>query len=297
MAEFTETLSNTNISSGVIHQTVRKELDSINLFRESKIDRKDIEIIQNTYVGDKQRKGKRYKTMWDFTIITKWAEAAHDMTDPQILQRRALILTMIFGAFRPAELERMRSYTTIFKDNSVQTQVRTKMSGNKVIKIIINKHPNPRIDAVEALQRWMYYTKTTFKDEHVWFDIEGSKPANLQRIKEELVAVLRENGIPDTFTAKSIRQAVITYLARQEGADWKAINAYARWAQGSRVAQEYYTMLPVQDIKWILETIGRQVPQMGEDNKPDKSGESKDRRLEKANSEMKDCTEKTSETG
>ncbi|KAH7828503.1 uncharacterized protein MONOS_7703 [Monocercomonoides exilis] len=113
MAEFTETLSNTNLSSGVIYQTVQKVLDSIDLFRETKIDVKDIEIFPKTYVGDKLRKGKRYKTMWDLTIITKWAIATYDAKDIRTLQRRALILTMIFGAKRPAELERMRRETTI----------------------------------------------------------------------------------------------------------------------------------------------------------------------------------------
>ncbi|KAH7826236.1 uncharacterized protein MONOS_7676 [Monocercomonoides exilis] len=68
--------------------------------------------------------------MWDLTIITKWAESTYDAKDIRILQRRALILTMIFGALRPADLERMRRETTIFKDNSVQTQVRTKTSGD-----------------------------------------------------------------------------------------------------------------------------------------------------------------------
>ncbi|KAH7826885.1 uncharacterized protein MONOS_11812 [Monocercomonoides exilis] len=219
MAEFTETLSNTNLSGGVIHQTVRKVLESINLFGETKIDRMDMEIFQKTYVGEKSRRGKQNKKMWDLTIITKWAEATHDMKDPQTLQRRALILTMIFGALRPAELERMRRETTILKEDLVQTQVQTKTSGGETVKVIINKHPNPRIDAVVALQRWMDYTKTTFKDEHMWFDTRESQPANLQRIIEELVAVLRENGIPDTFTAYSIRHAVITHLARQQAAD------------------------------------------------------------------------------
>ncbi|KAH7821343.1 uncharacterized protein MONOS_8725 [Monocercomonoides exilis] len=198
---------------------------------------------------------------------------------------------MIFGALRPVELERMRSETSKFKEDLVQTQVQTKTSGGETVKVIINKHPNPRIDAVVALQRWMNYTKTTFRDEHVWFDIEGSRAANLQKIKEELTAILRENEIPETFTAYSIRHAAITHLARQEGADWKAINAYARWAPGSRVDQECYTVLPVEDINWILETIGGLVPQRGEDNKPDKSGDSKEGTLKIADADMKDRTE------
>ncbi|KAH7828014.1 uncharacterized protein MONOS_10568 [Monocercomonoides exilis] len=160
---------------------------------------------------------------------------------------------MIFGALRPAELERMRRETTIFKDNSIQTQVRTKTSGGEVIKVTVRKHNNPRIDAVEALQSWMDFIKTTFKDEHVC-------------------------------------HAVIALLARQEGADWKAINAHARWAPGSRVAQEYYSVFPVQDTNWILETIGGPAHQRGEDNKPDKSGESKDRMLEIADADSKDRT-------
>eukprot|EP00770_Monocercomonoides_exilis_P014499 MONOS_14445.1-p1 / transcript=MONOS_14445.1 / gene=MONOS_14445 / organism=Monocercomonoides_exilis_PA203 / gene_product=unspecified product / transcript_product=unspecified product / location=Mono_scaffold01003:6772-11896(-) / protein_length=1283 / sequence_SO=supercontig / SO=protein_coding / is_pseudo=false len=167
MAEFIETLSNTNLSSGVINQTVRKVLDSINLFRKTKVDVKDIETFLKTYVGEKPRRGKRYKSMWDLTIITKWAEATHDMKDPQTLQSRALILTMIFGALRPAELERMRRETMIFKDNSVQTQVRTKTSGGEVIKVIINKYPNPQIDVEVALQCWMDYTKAAFINEHM----------------------------------------------------------------------------------------------------------------------------------
>ncbi|KAH7820334.1 uncharacterized protein MONOS_2241 [Monocercomonoides exilis] len=258
---------------------------------------KDIEIFLKTYVGKKPRKGKRYKTMWDLTIITKWAESTHDMMDPQIFQRRALILTMIFCALRPEELERMRRETTIFKDELVQTQVQTKTSGGETVKVIINKHPNPRIDAVVALQRWMDYTKTTLRDEHVWFDIKERQPANLQRIKEELVAVLRENGIPDTFTAYSIRHAVITHLARQQAADWKAINAYARWAPGSRVDQEHYTVFQGQDTKWILETIGGPTHQIGYDNKPEKSGETKEGTLEIADADMKDCTEELLKAG
>ncbi|KAH7820205.1 uncharacterized protein MONOS_8812 [Monocercomonoides exilis] len=235
--------------------------------------------------------------MWDFPIITKWAEATHEKTDPQTLQRRALILTMIFGALSPAELERMRSDTTLFKDELVQTQVQTKTSGEETVKVIINKHPNPRIDAVAALQRRMDYTETTFQSEHVWFDIEGSRPANLQKIQEELTAILRENEYPETFTAYSIRHAVITHLAIQEGADWKAINAYARCAPGSRVAQEYYSVKPVQDTNWILETICGSVPQRGEDDKPYKSGESKEGRLEIAEADMKDCSEELPKSG
>ncbi|KAH7826279.1 uncharacterized protein MONOS_15534 [Monocercomonoides exilis] len=297
MAEFIETLSNTNLSSGVINQTVRKVLDSINLFRETKVDVKDIETFLKTYVGEKPRRGKRYKSMWDLTVITKWAEATHDKTNTQIFQRRALILTMIFGALRQAELERMRIETTILIENFVQTQERTKTSGGEVIKVIIKKHPNPRIDAVWALQCWMDYVKTTFKCEHVWFDIEGSRPASLQKMKEEQTAILRENGIPDTFSAYSIRHAAITHLARQQDADWKAINAYVRLAPGSRVAQEYYTVLPVQDTNWILETIGGSVPQRGEDNKTDKSGDTKEGTLEIADADMKDRTDELPKAG
>ncbi|KAH7823614.1 uncharacterized protein MONOS_9493 [Monocercomonoides exilis] len=101
--------------------------------------------------------------------------------------------------------------TTIVKQNTILTQVQTKTSWGERVKIIINKHPNPRVEAVEALQRWMDYTKTTFEDEHVWLDIEGRRPANLQKIKEELTAILRENGIPDTFSAFSIKHSVITH--------------------------------------------------------------------------------------
>ncbi|KAH7829054.1 uncharacterized protein MONOS_12288 [Monocercomonoides exilis] len=296
MAEFIETLSNTNLSSGVINQTVRKVLDSINLFRETKVDVKDIEIFPKTYVGEKPRRGKRYKSMWDLTIITKWAEATHDMKDPQTLQRRALILTMIFGALRPAELERMRRGTTILKEDLVQTQVQTKTSGGETVKVIINKHPNQRIDAVAALQRWIDYTKTSFRDEHVWFDIRERQPANLQRIKVEFVAVLRENGIPDTFTAYSIRHAVIMHLARQQEEDWKAINACARWAPGSRVAQEYYTVLPVQCTRWILETIGGPVPLAEKGDKLEKDSEIKDISNENTEAETKEYPEETSQS-
>ncbi|KAH7818664.1 uncharacterized protein MONOS_2361 [Monocercomonoides exilis] len=281
MEEFFETQFNTNVSSGVIHQTERKVLESINLFRETKIDRKDIEIFLKTYVGDKPRRGKRCKTIWDLTIITKWEKATHDMTDQRTLQRRALILTMVFGALRPSELERMRSDTTIFKDEFVQTQVQTKTSGGETVKVIINKHPNPRIYAVIALQRWMEFSKTTLKDEHVWFNISERQSANLQKIKEELVAVLRENGITETFTAFSKRHAVITHLARQQDADWKTINADARWVPSSRVAQEYYTVLPVQDTRWFLETIGGSGSLCGEAEKSEKDRERKDKRIEK----------------
>ncbi|KAH7818805.1 uncharacterized protein MONOS_15278 [Monocercomonoides exilis] len=272
MVEITEKLSSTNLSSGVIHQTVRKVLDSINLFREIKIDVKDIEIFFKTYVGEKPRKGKRYKTMWDSTIITKCAETTYDSKDIRTLQKRALILTMIFGAFRPAELERMRSDTIIFIDKLVQTQEQTKTSAGETVK-------------------------TTFKDEHVWFNISERQPANLQRIKEELVAVLRENGIPDTFTAYSIRHAVITHLAKQQDADWKAINAYARWAPGSRVAQEYYTVLPVQDTRWILETIGGPVPLAEKGDKSEKDSDRKDSRNEKTIPGIKEYTGESLQDG
>ncbi|KAH7816483.1 uncharacterized protein MONOS_9794 [Monocercomonoides exilis] len=61
--------------------------------------------------------------------------------------------------------------------------------------------------------------------------------------------------------------------------------------------QEYYTILPVQDTNWILETIGGPAPQSGEDNKPHKSGESKEGRLEIAEADMKDCTEESPKSG
>ncbi|KAH7819471.1 uncharacterized protein MONOS_12725 [Monocercomonoides exilis] len=74
--------------------------------------------------------------MWDLAIITEWAEVTNDMTDPRTLQMRALILTLIFGALMPAEQERMRSDTALFKDELVQTQVQTKTSGGETVKTI-----------------------------------------------------------------------------------------------------------------------------------------------------------------
>ncbi|KAH7816058.1 uncharacterized protein MONOS_2567 [Monocercomonoides exilis] len=159
MAEFTESLSNTNLSRGVIYLTVRKVLDSIFLFRETKIDRKYIEIFLRTYVGEKPRRGKRFKSMKDLTIITKLAEITYDAKDIRTLHRRAFILTMIFGALRPGELETMGRVTTILEDNFIQTQERTNTLGGEVIKVLIKKHHNPSIDAVEALQRWLEFNK------------------------------------------------------------------------------------------------------------------------------------------
>ncbi|KAH7822945.1 uncharacterized protein MONOS_14369 [Monocercomonoides exilis] len=105
----------------------------------------------------------------------------------------------------------MRSETTILKDNIEQTQARIKTSGGETVKVIINEHHNPRIDAVGALQCWMEFIKTTFQNDHAWLDIEGRRSANLQKILEELTAILRENGIPDTFTVFSTRHAAITH--------------------------------------------------------------------------------------
>ncbi|KAH7823730.1 uncharacterized protein MONOS_10804 [Monocercomonoides exilis] len=191
----------------------------------------------------------------------------------------------------------MRRETTIFKDNSIQTQLRTKTSGGEVIKVTERKHPNPRIDAGEALQRLMDYSKTILKDKHVWFDVEEGRIVNLKRIIKELTAILRENVIPDTFTEYSIRHAVISHFERREGAGWKAINAYPRWAPGSRVAQEYYTVFLVQDTKLILETIGGSAHQRGEDYKPDKSGDTKEGTLEIVDADTKDRTDELPKAG
>ncbi|KAH7819417.1 uncharacterized protein MONOS_8620 [Monocercomonoides exilis] len=150
-------------------------------------------------------------------------------------------------------------------------------------------------DAVEALQRWLEFSKTTFRDEHVWFDIEGSRPANLQKIKEENTAILRENGIHETFITYSIRHAVITHLARREGADWKEINAYARGEPGSRVAKEYYAVSLVQDMKWILETIGGPVPLAEKGDKSERDSEIKDIRNENIESKTKEYTRESAQ--
>ncbi|KAH7816470.1 uncharacterized protein MONOS_9784 [Monocercomonoides exilis] len=46
-----------------------------------------------------------------------------------------------------------------------------------------------------------------------------------------------------------------------------------------------------------MESIGGPAPQSGEDNKPHKSGESKEGRLEIAEADMKDCTEESPKSG
>ncbi|KAH7831605.1 uncharacterized protein MONOS_10067 [Monocercomonoides exilis] len=101
--------------------------------------------------------------------------------------------------------------------------------------------------------------------------------------------------MPYTFTAYSIRHAVITHLARQQAADWKATNANARWAPGSRVAQEYYTVLPVQDTRWILETIGGPVPLAEKGEKSEKDSKGKEISNENTESGTKENTEETSQ--
>ncbi|KAH7826910.1 uncharacterized protein MONOS_13682 [Monocercomonoides exilis] len=127
--------------------------------------------------------------------------------------------------------------------------------------------------------------------------MDGRRPANLQKIKEEQTAILRENGIHETFTVYSKTHAVITHLARQQDAECKAINAYARWAPGSRVAQKYYTVSPVQYTKWILETIGGPVPLAGEGDKSQMDSKRKDIINENTESETKECPEEISQAG
>ncbi|KAH7822222.1 uncharacterized protein MONOS_12501 [Monocercomonoides exilis] len=53
----------------------------------------------------------------------------------------------------------------------------------------------------------------------------------------------------------------------------------------------------MQDTKWILETISGPAPRIGEENKPDKSGEAKEGRLKIADKDWKDRTEELQKAG
>ncbi|KAH7828037.1 uncharacterized protein MONOS_9341 [Monocercomonoides exilis] len=89
----------------------------------------------------------------------------------------------------------------------------------------------------------------------------------------------------------------INRCARRERADWKAINAFARLAPGSRVDQEYYPVLPVHDTRWILETIGGPVPLAEKGEKSEKDSKGKEILNENTESGTKENTEERAQAG
>jgi hypothetical protein len=194
---------------------------------------------------------RRYDTIWDINCLLQWIR--QDWPDNAVLcdvdlQTKAMLLIMIFSACRLAELARMERPSEEHTAEGVMALFTvTKQFQEEKRRIVIRKVSTPSLCPVSTTKAWMERSKGR---EREWlFYRQVDQKWSTATICTQFLRAMRAAGIPDHFTAYSVKHAVVTKLFKL-GATEEQVNAYGGWAQGSRTARRWYDIATMEE-EWL----------------------------------------------
>jgi site-specific recombinase XerD len=226
----------------------------LDVFREgsSTLDR----LIGRATRRKRPKRTKKYSTMWDIQVLIKFVGDSlpdNEKLSLSDLQRKTILLTMIYSASRITELTKLTVDPREVSDAIIRlnTNVKTRLEELRWISLypLSDKRICPHAAVWELLHR------RPKPATHLFVDILSQRPLNVATISGILRTFMSSAGVDKCYAPYSIKHAVITYLFNLR-VDEALINEFGRWSVSSRVAYSHYRV-PTGDRDWLGYTIAR----------------------------------------
>lgn len=264
IGDFIMFLQRREYSPGVITDSAKSIMRALNFFRgDRRVPEGDVASFLKIFAPSPAAK-RKHNTIWDITIVLRWAEREKDSPNKEVQQRRTLLLLMIFCAFRPVELWRITRDRIDTAGKRMTIQVQTKTSKGQFVPVTVPEPTNKGTCPRSALESWLRVVEHAHPGEQtVWYkaSAKGDVPATSAFVRDELAAILRECEIPKHFTAYTIRHATVSYLLTHTDVNEEMLTAYGRWAPGS-TAVRHYGISTQEPAEWVADAFA---PREGED--------------------------------
>jgi hypothetical protein len=227
-------------------------------------------------------------TIWDLDVLLSHVQEAYGNNSAlprKQLMEKTMLLIMVFGMSRPAEIARME----MPQPGDIRTEeacLRTiaKQRGTARTPVIIRRLSNASLCPLAALNAWLEMRRSDpspclfTKERRERAKAPGKKPASAHStqtpapasagiresdlptgyVRRAFRAIMSAAGIPERYTAYTIRHATVTALFMR-GATDEQVAAFGRWAKDSRVPRLFY-YIHATDGAWIGKTLLAQQP-------------------------------------
>jgi integrase len=215
-------------------------------------------LLSRALGKDAPTPSRRYDTMWDISILLNWlrqhwGENA-ELADGE-LQTKAMLMVMVFSACRLAELARMDTPQDAEEGGTAMVLYTvTKQFQEARRRIVIRRIGDERVCPVRTVAAWIRRRGPSEDGRLFGRSRGGGEEARTQQwttdgICTQFLTVMRAAGIPEHFTAYSVKHAVVTKLFKL-GATEEQMNAYGGWAPGSRTARRWYDIATLEE-DWL----------------------------------------------
>jgi hypothetical protein len=224
---------------------------------------------------DAPKHSRRYNTIWELDMLLGWLR--ENWTDNAALgdgdlQTKAMMLTMIFSACRLAELARMETPDeSALEGKSLWLHTITKQHHSSKETVVLQEVADQVLCPVRTVRSWLgrrrkYGNGTLFvalpkvqaAGGQTWGDRTHQDAAPAENTSRSLrspeiaaafVMVMRKAGIDSSYTAYSIKHAVITKLFRA-GAPEEQVVEFGRWARNSNTPKKWYNIQTL-ETEWL----------------------------------------------
>jgi integrase len=205
-------------------------------------------------------KSRRYDAIWDLDQLLSWLEQSwgdNERIPLDDLQTKTMLVVMIFSACRLAELGRMERPRDVGVDPTeivlytIQKQKQTQRE-----QLVIRRISQTALCPVHTLMAWLRRAPAA-PDGFLFYRLGGGgapRAMTTPYICPRFLKAMKSAGIPNHYTAYSVKHAVVTKLYNL-GASDEEVCTYGHWKQGSHTPRQWY-YIPTIEQDWLGARIG-----------------------------------------
>jgi hypothetical protein len=216
---------------------------------------------------------RRYHTMWDLDVLLHKLRKDYgdnDRLSDGELQTKTMMLIMICSACRLAGLARIElPIPTEVTDSTIWLRTVTKQKATVRETVVIRVVTETSLCPVRTTRAWLprraslgpgkLFLPSVWHEKHV----QTGDMLKASDIAEKFKAMLRCAGIATTYSAYSIKHAVITKLFRAGATDAQVVD-FGRWAKDSKTPRTWYNIETLEK-DWLGTLVVANILEQSED--------------------------------
>jgi site-specific recombinase XerD len=179
------------------------------------------------------KRTRKYSTMWDIQVLIRFIGDSlpdNDKLSLSDLQRKTILLTMIYSASRITELTKLTVDPKEVSDTIIRLNTNVKTRLEELRWITLYPLSDKRICPHAAV--WELIKRRPKPATHLFVDLGSQRPLTVGAVSGVLRSFMSSAGVDKCYAPYSIKHAVITYLFGLR-VDEALINEFGRWSFSS----------------------------------------------------------------